>query len=237
MTTFACPSVWGLGAVAELWQTSLPRSRTLTAHSVSCRSVHQCDPLLTNAAPRPITESVAKLVCVCGEWNQKSASIETTYRSTPCICIFSNWRSDCQPFCPNELTLISCSSVSTQRWQLMVVVLRRKDKKEIHVNTTECTPWRLTSWSWVLLEENPPVVQLLKNLPIFYKIRRFITELTRALHCFLFWAWSLQSTPTHPICLWTILILSTHLRFWSYWWDHSFWLSHQYFETRSSWKT
>jgi hypothetical protein len=41
------------------------------------------------------------------------------------------------------------------------------------------------SWSWALLEK-PPVVQLLKNFPKFYGIRRFITLLTRAFH------WSLE---------------------------------------------
>jgi hypothetical protein len=39
----------------------------------------------------------------------------------------------------------------------------------------------LTSWSRVILE-GPPVVQLLKNVPTFYGIRRFITVYVRALH-------------------------------------------------------
>jgi hypothetical protein len=40
---------------------------------------------------------------------------------------------------------------------------------------------KLTSWSWVLLEK-PPIVQLLKNFPVFYGTWRFITTFTRALH-------------------------------------------------------
>jgi hypothetical protein len=38
---------------------------------------------------------------------------------------------------------------------------------------------QLTPWSWDLLEK-PPAVQLLKNFPTFYGIRRFITVFTRA---------------------------------------------------------
>jgi hypothetical protein len=37
------------------------------------------------------------------------------------------------------------------------------------------------SWSCALLEK-PLVVQLLKNFPVFYGNRRFITTFTRALH-------------------------------------------------------
>jgi hypothetical protein len=65
--------------------------------------------------------------------------------------------------------------------------------------------------SWALLEK-PPIVQPLKNFPTFYGTRRFITVFTRALHWSLSWARSTQSTPSHPIPLRSILILSTHLR-------------------------
>jgi hypothetical protein len=57
-----------------------------------------------------------------------------------------------------------------------------------------------------------PIVQLLKNFPTFYGIRKFITVFTRALHWSLSWARSIQSIPSHPISLRFILILSTHLR-------------------------
>jgi hypothetical protein len=63
------------------------------------------------------------------------------------------------------------------------------------------------SWSWALLEKLP-IVQLLKNFPAFYGTRRF----TRALHWSLFRARSIQSIPSHPISLRSILILSAHLR-------------------------
>jgi hypothetical protein len=39
-------------------------------------------------------------------------------------------------------------------------------------------------WSWTLLEKLP-IVQLLKNFPVFYGTRRFITAFTRALYLFL----------------------------------------------------
>jgi hypothetical protein len=67
------------------------------------------------------------------------------------------------------------------------------------------------SRSWALLEKLS-TVQLFKDFPAFYGTRRFITAFTRALHWFLFWARSIQSIPSHPICLRSILILSTHLR-------------------------
>jgi hypothetical protein len=65
------------------------------------------------------------------------------------------------------------------------------------------------SLSWGLLE-NLPIVQLLKNFPAFCGTRRFITVFTRALHWSLSWARSIQSIPSHPISLRSILILSTH---------------------------
>jgi hypothetical protein len=67
------------------------------------------------------------------------------------------------------------------------------------------------SWSWALLE-NLPIVQPLKNFPAFYGTRRFIAVFTRALHWSLYWARSIQSIPSQPIYLRSILILSTHLR-------------------------
>jgi hypothetical protein len=51
-----------------------------------------------------------------------------------------------------------------------------------------------------------------KNFPAFYWTRRFITVFTRALHCSLSWARSIQFIPSYPISLRSILILSTHLR-------------------------
>jgi hypothetical protein len=65
-----------------------------------------------------------------------------------------------------------------------------------------------SSRSWVLLEE-PPIVQLLKNFPIFYGTRRFINVFTRALHWSL--SWEDQSSAYHPNISKTHLILSTHL--------------------------
>jgi hypothetical protein len=48
--------------------------------------------------------------------------------------------------------------------------------------------------------------------PAFHGTRRFNTVFTRALHWSLSWAISMLSTPSYPISLRSILILSTHLR-------------------------
>jgi hypothetical protein len=66
------------------------------------------------------------------------------------------------------------------------------------------------SWSWAHLEKLS-IVQPLKNFPAFYGTRRFITVFTRALHWSLFRARSIQSIPSLPVSLRSILILSTHL--------------------------
>jgi hypothetical protein len=60
------------------------------------------------------------------------------------------------------------------------------------------------SWSWALLEKLP-LVQPLKKFPAFYGTRRFIIVFTRALHWSLSWARSVQSIPSHPISLRSIL--------------------------------
>jgi hypothetical protein len=70
-----------------------------------------------------------------------------------------------------------------------------------HRNNSSVTYLR----SWAPLEK-PPTVQPPKNLPAFYGTRRFITVFTRALHWFLSWARSTQSTPSHPISLSYILL-------------------------------
>jgi hypothetical protein len=79
-----------------------------------------------------------------------------------------------------------------------------------------CTPFQVLLQltylrSWALLEE-PLTGQPLKNFPASHATRRFNTVITRALQWSLSWALSIQSTPSHPICLRSILILSTHLR-------------------------
>jgi hypothetical protein len=51
--------------------------------------------------------------------------------------------------------------------------------------------FELTPWTQVLLEK-PAVAQLLKNFPIFYRTRSFITMFTTARHWFL-------SSPYYPI--------------------------------------
>jgi hypothetical protein len=67
------------------------------------------------------------------------------------------------------------------------------------------------SWSSALLEKLS-IVQVLKNFQAFYGTRRFITVFKRALHWSLSWARSIQSIPSNPISIRSILILSSHLR-------------------------
>jgi hypothetical protein len=73
-----------------------------------------------------------------------------------------------------------------------------------------------------------PIVQLLKNYPAFYRTRKFVAVLTRALYWSLSWARSVQSISSHFIYLRSVLILSTHLRLDLPSGGLSFWLSHQY---------
>jgi hypothetical protein len=52
----------------------------------------------------------------------------------------------------------------------------------------------LRNWA---LPEKPPIVQPLKNFLEFYETRRFIAVFIRALHWSLFWARSIQCTPSY----------------------------------------
>jgi hypothetical protein len=60
--------------------------------------------------------------------------------------------------------------------------------------------------------ERPPVPQLLKNLYIFYRTRRFIAVFTKALHWSLSCANSIQYIPPHTSSLGYILIISSYFR-------------------------
>ena len=72
-------------------------------------------------------------------------------------------------------------------------------------------PYLLTPWCRVLLEKLTGL-QLVKKLPPFHGIRRFITALTSVRHLSLSWASPIQSIYPHPTSWRSILILSTHLR-------------------------
>jgi len=61
------------------------------------------------------------------------------------------------------------------------------------------------------LLNKPVVTQLLKKFPAFYGIRWFITLFTKDGHRSLAWAKWIQSTPSHPIPVRYIPILSSHL--------------------------
>jgi hypothetical protein len=66
------------------------------------------------------------------------------------------------------------------------------------------------SWSRVLIEKLSGF-QLLKKVPAFYEIQRFITTFTRARRLSLSWATSIQSITPHPTCWRSILLLTSHL--------------------------
>jgi len=65
-------------------------------------------------------------------------------------------------------------------------------------------------WSRVLLEKLT-VTHLVKEVSAFYGTRRFVTAFTRSRHWSLSWARWIQSTPSHPISLGSIL-MSSRLR-------------------------
>ena len=69
----------------------------------------------------------------------------------------------------------------------------------------------LTPCYRVLLEKLTGL-QLVKKLPSFHGIRRFITALTSLRHLFLSWASPIQSIYTHPTSWSSVLILSAHIR-------------------------
>jgi hypothetical protein len=93
--------------------------------------------------------------------------------------------------------------------QIMLTVIFRSQNANATLMGTTVAHFT-HSWSWALLEKLP-IMQQLKNFPVFYGPRKFITAFTRALHWSLSWARSIQSIPSHPISLRSILILSTHL--------------------------
>jgi hypothetical protein len=55
------------------------------------------------------------------------------------------------------------------------------------------------------------VSQLLRKFPSLYAIQRFITVFKTARHLSLSWARSIQSTPSYPVSIRYILILSSHI--------------------------
>jgi hypothetical protein len=71
-----------------------------------------------------------------------------------------------------------------------------------------CTP---TAWGRALLE-SLTVTQLVNKFSALYRAIRFITVFTTGHHWSLSWARWTQSTPSYPVSLRRILILSSHLR-------------------------
>jgi hypothetical protein len=63
------------------------------------------------------------------------------------------------------------------KWLAILTVLGKWYKTYSWAMASSCI--KLTPWSWALLEK-PPIVQLLKNSPAFYRTRRFIAVFPRA---------------------------------------------------------
>jgi hypothetical protein len=112
---------------------------------------------------------------------------------------------------------IFCTSGLEKLFFWYAVVLDLKPMYSCGLKLIALVLYYITQWSWTLLEK-PPVMQLLKNFPIFYGTRRFITVFTRALH------WSLSSAKSCFI-LWNyfdsckpfLLSLIFSLYFWNNW--------------------
>jgi hypothetical protein len=68
-------------------------------------------------------------------------------------------------------------------------------EKNIFLGVGFCSYVLTHSWSWAFLEE-PPIVQPVENFPTFYGTRNFNTVFIRAIHWYLSWAISIQSTPS-----------------------------------------
>jgi len=68
----------------------------------------------------------------------------------------------------------------------------------------------LILWSRALFDKLT-ITQPVKEIPSFYRIRRFITVLTTVRHWSPTWARWIQSTHSHPVSLRYILILPFHL--------------------------
>jgi hypothetical protein len=111
-----------------------------------------------------------------------------------CGIISGHWR-----FHPDPLQFV----VHPSSYHL---TLRIKWTTKISITVHDVLTYLLTYLrSWALPDE-PPIVQSLKNFPAFYGTRTFNTVFTRALHWSLSWVISIQSTPSHPVCLKSILI-------------------------------
>jgi hypothetical protein len=63
-----------------------------------------------------------------------------------------------------------------------------------------------------IFHEKLTLARLVNNFSAYYRTRMLITTFTRARHWSLSWARWIQFTPSHPISLRSILLLSSHLR-------------------------
>jgi hypothetical protein len=116
--------------------------------------------------------------CVLSNWRESEAGLRLTHahdRKLTCFTLFFIPLSNHLP--PPAITALKSVWSWRLRWELLA---------------------KLTPRSWVFLEKLP-VDQLLKNSPIRYGTRTFITVFTSAVHWPLSWARLIQSIPPHPI--------------------------------------
>jgi hypothetical protein len=119
--------------------------------------------------------------CVLSNWREAEPALRLTHahdRKLTCFTLF---------FIPIE------TSASPRHHSAHICMIMMSNMGHKHESLAKLTPR-----SWVLLEK-PPVAQLLKNFPIRYGTRTFITVLITALHWSLSWARWIHSVPPNPI--------------------------------------
>jgi hypothetical protein len=126
----------------------------------------------------------------------------------------------------NEVSYLFCSNCIVQMVFNKVFILHQKTNYLIclRMERSKVDVWEegkghrqeksqgkiyLTSWSRALLQK-PTVTQLVKKFPAFNCTRRSVTVFITVRHWTLIWARLRQPTPSHPIPLRYILILSSH---------------------------
>jgi hypothetical protein len=128
------------------------------------------------------------------------------------ICNSYMWIFPHTPFFLSQAFIIRKTALYTCLWckfysRTQVI----QHKKEIWMLYS---PFRLNCSLFIHLitnttEQSP---QLVKKFPAIYRVRIFITAFTSAHHWSVSWARCIQSTPSHPTSLRSILMLSSHIR-------------------------
>jgi len=105
------------------------------------------------------------------------------------------------------LSLVNnCSAKFHKNLLIYRIIITCKSWVCLFVCLFVCLHFVVKSFLTNFIEEKLTVTQLVKKFPAFYGIRRFITMFTTVRHWFLSWATWIQSTSSHPIYPWCILI-------------------------------